>query len=198
MINLSITNFSDYSLHLGYLGIFLFFITIDQFTPIPEEITLLTIGYLSFNHVFNPVLAGIVSLMAFITVDMLYFFLTKSGNKLVKRLTERKSSLMMRYREKLEKHFGLTLFLLCFIPRMRLLGPVFAGVMNVPFKKFVLFDLLGLSIFTSVYILLGMVFHQSLHMYLAHTETLKYIIFISSMIFLTVLIVVFIRKMSAK
>lgn len=50
-------DFTNYALHMGYFEIFPGFITVDQFTPIPEEGTLLTICYLSNQHVFNQVLA---------------------------------------------------------------------------------------------------------------------------------------------
>lgn len=63
----------------GYLGIFIFFLTIDQVTPIPEEISLLTIGYFSSKGAFNPIIGGAVALFAFVAVDSFYFLLVKSG-----------------------------------------------------------------------------------------------------------------------
>jgi len=192
-------NFSEYSRQFGYIGIFLFFITVDQLTPLPEEITLLTIGYLASNHIFNPFFAGIASVAAFLFVDFVYFFLAKSGNKFIKKIVERKKSpLINKYKERLKDHFGITLLVLCFIPRMRLLVPAFAGIMNLSFKKFLLFDTLGLFLFTAVYISLGIIFHNGLHSRLAELETLQHTIFAIAMALLAILIIVFIRRSQIK
>src|SRR6266446_6831190 len=84
--------FSSY----GYLGIYFFFVTIDQIAPIPEEISLIIIGYLSAHQFFNPALAGLFSVAAFLTIDIVYFQLTKHGNKFIKKLTKRADSSSMR------------------------------------------------------------------------------------------------------
>jgi membrane protein DedA with SNARE-associated domain len=189
------TGFSEYTIHYGYIGILIFFITVDQFTPLPEEITLLTIGYLSSNHIFNPILAGIVSLFAFIIVDTLYFFLSRKGNKYIaKKLTGKKNALAEKYKEKLKTHFGYTLIFLCFIPRMRMFGPIFSGLMNLSFKKFLLFDTIGLSAFTTLYITLGYIFHNSLHARMVQMESYQTLIFIVALCLIAIAIFLFIRK----
>jgi membrane-associated protein len=189
------TLFSQYSSHLGYLGIFLFFITIDQVTPLPEEVTLLTIGYLSSQHVFNPLIAGIVSLAAFLAVDSAYYFLARSGNKFARRIVEgKKSSFISKYKEKFKKHFAPTLLVLCFIPRMRMFGPVFAGIMNLSFKKFLLFDSIGLAAFTALYISLGLVFQAGFHAQMEKLGHYRHFIFAGAMIILATLIILFIKR----
>ncbi len=76
------TPFQDYFTHYGYIGIYVWFITVDQIAPIPEEITLIIIGYFASQGLINPVFSGVFSIAAFLTVDAVYFYLTKSGNKL--------------------------------------------------------------------------------------------------------------------
>ncbi len=200
-INWIINNsvFLEYFRHLGYLGIFIFFITVDQLTPIPEEITLLTIGYLASHGVFNPILAGIISITAFLTVDTVYYFLSFSGNRIISNiLTKKNNLLVVNYKEKLKKHFGITLFVLCFIPRMRLFGPVLAGIMKFSFRNFLLFDLLGLTIFTLIYLSLGMIFHNGLHYYFAELGMFRNIIFAIAMLLLSIIILIFINKTQNK
>jgi membrane protein DedA with SNARE-associated domain len=196
---LTLPDFSELSKHLGYIGIFLFFITVDQLTPLPEEITLLTIGYLASNNIFNPFFAGIASVMAFWTIDLIYFFLARSGNKFIEKfISRKKKSLINKYKEKLKKHFGITLIVLSFIPRMRLLCPVFAAMMNFPFNKFLLFNTIGLALFTAVYISLGMIFHNSLHAQIAELEALQHIIFAIAMFILAALILAFVLRTQQK
>jgi membrane protein DedA with SNARE-associated domain len=189
-------NFQYYFKHLGYFGIYVWFITVDQIIPIPEEITLIIIGYLSSKGYIDPFLAGGCSIAAFLTVDTVYFYLTKSGNKLIKKITGKKTSHKTNvYKEKLKKHTFKTLMVLCFIPRMRLMGPVFVALLKIPFKKFLLYDAISLCIFTIIYISLGFIFHKSLSSLLLQTKSLTDIIFISAMVLMTILTVVIIRKM---
>jgi membrane-associated protein len=155
--------FSEMARNLGYFGIFVWFVSLDQITPIPEEITLLTIGYLSANGTFNPVLAGAISLFSFLLVDSVYFFLSRSGNKFLKKIShKRHRPVVEKYKNKLKEHLPRTLIILCFIPRMRMFGPIFCGVLRIDYKRFILFDTIGLAVFTALYIMLGEIFGHSI------------------------------------
>jgi membrane protein DedA with SNARE-associated domain len=190
----AIPNFQEYIKLFGYLGIFLFFITVDQVTFIPEEITLLTIGYLSSHEVFNPFIAGAISCAAFVIVDASYFYLTKKGVKFTKRLQKIKSKQFKRIGEKLKHDFPKTLFILCFIPRMRLLAPIISGALNIPIKRFLIYDILSLVLFTGTYISLGMIFHKGLSSFHSELETLQHIIFAGFVLLVGILILIDIKK----
>ena len=97
--------FSEMTGMLGYAGIFLFFITIDQITPIPEEVTLLSISYLAAGGTFNPIIAGAISFLAFLLVDSGYFFLARSGNNFLKKWYRKKHRPFMdKYKNNLHEH----------------------------------------------------------------------------------------------
>src|ERR1041385_8138902 len=103
---LVIHDLSYYTETLGYLGIFIFFITLDQITPIPEEVSLLTIGYLASKSVFDPFIAGIIALFSFLLVDSAYFFVLKTGKKWSRKLVKKKDhSLLGRVKNKLKNNF---------------------------------------------------------------------------------------------
>src|SRR5882724_921633 len=156
-------NFTQFIEKFGYVGILIWFLTFDQITPIPEEISLLLIGYLCAHGIFNPFLAGAIAFAGMVGVDILYYHLSKTGSRLIKKKSKNKrSGFVQSYKEKLREHTPRTLVILCFIPRMRMWGPILGGSLKIPFKKFLLFDGLGLFLFTIVYISLGFIFHQSL------------------------------------
>lgn len=184
---------SLYVHRFGYAGIFLWFITLDQLTPVPEEITLLSIGYLAANHVFNPVYAGLASLAAFLTVDTVYYFLARSGYRITKKVS-RKNHFLQRYTEGLKKHMVQSQFVLCFIPRMRLFGPILVGTLNLSFRKFFVTDLVALSLFTCLYISIGIVFHKGLYRYLEELESLRHGIFIATVLAAAVIFILWMRK----
>jgi membrane protein DedA with SNARE-associated domain len=194
ILSFNIPNFSEYIKLFGYLGIFLFFITVDQLTFIPEEITLLTIGYLASQGVFNPVIAGIISFTAFVAVDVAYFYFTKKGVKFTKRLQKKKGTIRKKVEEKLKKNFPKTLLILCFIPRMRMWAPIISGALNIPIKKFLIYDTISLVLFTGIYISLGMIFHRGLHSLLSHVKTWQHIIFAVLMLVVGIFIFINVRK----
>ncbi|HWJ30304.1 MAG TPA: hypothetical protein VNS32_27465, partial [Flavisolibacter sp.] len=124
-------HFSVFIERFGYIGILIWFITFDQLAPLPEEISLLVLGYLSAQGIFNPVLAGIFSLIPFLIVDSVYFFLAKKGSNIIKKRLKGLAGVMEPYKNKLKNHFSKTMFVLSFIPRMRLFTPVLAVSIRV-------------------------------------------------------------------
>jgi membrane protein DedA with SNARE-associated domain len=155
--------FSEMARSLGYVGIFLFFITIDQLTPIPEEVTLLSIGYLAAAGTFNPFIAGAVAMLACVLVDTGYFFLARSGNKFFQKLYKKTHRPFMdKYKNNLHEHLPRTLIVLCFIPRMRMFGPIFCGLLKIKYKKFIIYDIIGIASFTALYVAIGTIFGHTI------------------------------------
>ncbi len=159
---LSAPNFEHFLDAYGIIGIFIWFVTFDQLTPIPEEISLLTIGYLASNGAFNPLAAGLVSLVALLSVDIAYYFLSRKGSMLLGRRKKSGSPFIRKYKAKLAENMPKTLVVLSFIPRMRMWGPILIGSMRLPFEPFLFYDALGLAAFVAIYLSLGYFFHASL------------------------------------
>ena len=186
--------FTHFVSRFGYIGIVLWFISFDQLTPLPEEISLLILGYLCVHNVFNPELAGISSLVGFLIIDSIYFVLSKKGSSLVKKKTKGSSSFIQSYRNKLKHHTFTTMFVLCFIPRMRLFAPIAAGSIGLSFKKFLWFDIVALSAFATVYLLLGIIFNKSLGAAITRTKGLQNIIFFAAVALVAITLIFLIRK----
>jgi membrane protein DedA with SNARE-associated domain len=186
--------FTNFIERFGYIGIFLWFISFDQLTPLPEEISLLLIGYLCAHQIFNPILAGLFSLLGFLTIDIIYFMLSKKGSSFIKKKTKGSSSLMAKYRTLLQEHTVKGFFILCFIPRMRLFAPVLAGSMKFTLKKFLLLDGLALIIHTTIFLWLGFFFNKSLSAMEAKVKGLQDIIFFSSIGLAAVFIMFFVIR----
>lgn len=188
-------DFTQFIEKWGYLGIFIWFITFDQITPIPEEISLLLVGYLSAHNIFNPFLAGAVAFSGMVCVDVLYYHLSKTGGHFLKKRVKKKPSKFVEtYKEKLRQHTPRTLIILCFIPRMRMWGPILAGSIKIPFKKFMTYDGIGLLSLTVIYILLGYIFHASLGSVMKKMKGWQNGIFIVALIILAIIIILVIRK----
>jgi len=171
---------------------------VDQLTPIPEEVSLLTIGYFSAHGTFNPFLAGLFSLLGFLTADIAFFLLARSGNKFfLKHFAKREDSWFSRYAKRLREHYGKTLLILNFIPRMRMFGPILVGMLRMDFKKFLFYNTIGLIALTIVFIALGMLFHQELHKIASGFKHFQDVIFIAAMVVLAIIILVVIKRRRA-
>jgi len=190
--------FSPFIQHFGYLGIYIWFISFDQITPFPEEISLLIVGYLSALGVFNPILAGACSLLGFFTIDTIYFFLSKKGSAFIRKKTKGLSDLMQRYRDKIKQHSLKAFFILCFIPRMRLFAPILAGSSGYSYKRFFLLDGAALFVFTAIYTSLGLIFYKSLSHLISEVKGLQNIIFFGGIAMIAIIIIVFVIRRKKK
>lgn len=198
IIQINGNGFVRYIEPLGYAGIYLWYITIDQVTFIPEEVTLMTIGYLASNHIFNPFLAGLFAIAGFITIDLVYFLLTRRGSKLVSKLYKRLGESHNRILDTLKTNFPKAMLIICFIPRLRLFAPIVASMLAIKLKRFVLFDALSLLLFTTVYISIGYFAHKGLHAAFAELHTLRHIIFGASMLLFGLITFLITRKRNTK
>lgn len=186
-MSIDTSEFVSYALHWGYLGIFVWFVSLDQLSIVPEEITLVVIGYLSASKVFNPVLAAIIATLAFITVDTAYFLLAKSGSAMIIN-HHKKSRWTKKYIEKMRTNMVRTLVTLCFIPRMRMFGPIIVGMLRLSYRKFIAVDSTTLLIFSLLYIFLGDIFHRSMHLLFREFQRAQHLIFIALCVVVTVLV----------
>lgn len=153
--------FLDYVVGWGYWGILFWFLTIDNVTPIPQEISLLLIGYFSALGIFQPLIASLTCILAFLIMDLFYYQLARSGNPYVRKKWEEKTWIR-NYSRKLEKNMGATLLLLCFIPRMRFISPLLIGILKLSFYRFLFFDTVAIAIFSLFYIFLGKLLQHSI------------------------------------
>lgn len=174
---------------ISYLGIFIWFLFLDQLTPIPEEVTLLSIGYIAQHHLINPYFAGLAAFLGLTIIDNVFYWLAYSGNKLINRLKNSISEkLQEKYLKGLKEHHVRTLLLLSFIPKVRFFSPIFAGIFRVKWQTFFIVNGVGTIIFIIVYIAVGMLFHSSLEYLMKEVELLRHSIFIVFMVVITVVI----------
>ncbi len=91
-----------------------------------------------------------------------------------------------------------TIALLTFIPRMRMLAPILAGSLKLPFNKFLLFESISLSVFTAIYIGLGIIFHDSLSAVMKKMKDLQPFVFSGTLLFVAVVFIIIERRRREK
>ena len=188
--------FITYLEHFSYIGIFILVLLSGYLIPIPEEILLLLVGYISgfgFNNLYIAMLASILGVLA---GDNILFWLSRyKGSKLIDRLKRKiRRNELMKYRRLMKKHIGKTIFILRFIVGLRFFGPFLAGSMKAKWKTFQLYNLLAVVIYVPILVFLGYRFHNQLVLLITEFEIARHIIFVLSLVVLGYLISIFLNK----
>ena len=188
-----------YVAQYSYLGIFIWFFLIDQLTPIPEELVLITVGYLTHSDLINPVFAGIAALLGLMVVDNIYFYLAFTGNKWTQKLEKKKRALIIKkFQDKLQKHKVRTLLIIAFIPKVRFFGPILAGLSKMEYRKFFLVNMLGSMTYVSVYLCLGFFFHSAMENLINKVDIVRHSVFGGIILILAVVISILVSKWLSK
>lgn len=149
---------------------FLFLILCGFGNPVPEDLIMITGGYLIYTGLLDPVVAGITSYIGVITGDMLlYYFGYKYGQKIIEHRWLVKLAPPSRV-AMIRKHFTRwghwTIFFARFLPGLRAPTFLLSGVMHVRFRTFAVFDGLGTLVSVPLFVGLGYFFGN-------HMDTLK-------------------------
>lgn len=164
----------------SYLGAFGLSLIANIFVPVPEEVVVLMIGYATGAGLlaFWPTL-GIVFLGLLISDMMIYFF-AKKGTRVLLIIYEKYfARLGIKDNEAfLKKNINSVIFFSRFIIQFRFLGPFLAGYFQIPFKRFLKFELPALMIYVPLVLWLGYYFQSRIDSVISGLGSVKNIIII--------------------
>jgi len=187
---------THYIEQLAYAGILLWFMVMEQFTPIPEEVSLITLGYLCKHTALNPLLAGLTALGGLLAMDNALYYLSKSGNKLVAKLLRRTGKRTLhRIQDKLQTKPVVTIFVAALLPKLRFFSPMVAASMKVSWRLFFTVDLVATALYVAVYMLCGILFYGQLASLLQRQQLLQHVIFVLCMVLALLIIVYLLKKL---
>ncbi|MBC7564623.1 VTT domain-containing protein [Candidatus Saccharibacteria bacterium] len=121
---------------------------------LPGDSLLFTFGFLVYTGVLpvNLFVAILVLFVAAVLGDSVgYTFGRRVGPRLFSRPDARlfKQAYIIRAQEFYEKHGSKTIILARFIPVVRTFAPIVAGAGNMPYKRFLTFNIIGAFIWTA-------------------------------------------------
>jgi membrane protein DedA with SNARE-associated domain len=182
--------------HFSYLGVFLFVALSGFIIPLPEEVTLLLVGYLSATGLLNSYLALAVCIIGILAGDNLLFFLSrKSKLKIIKKLNSKvKKKFSRHYLIILNRNIGKAVFLMRFMVGLRFFGPLLAGQSKAKWSVFQFYNLLAALIYVPLIFFLGYHFHSKLTLIVTEVEFARHLISILSLTFFGFIIVYLFRK----
>jgi membrane protein DedA with SNARE-associated domain len=149
--------------HASYVGLFFLLGGTGLYAPIPDELTLLTAGYLLAQGTLSIFITLPIAIAGGLVVDSVLYVLARTGATYAKRLRDRTLT------HGLEKtwifspsHPLRTIFFLRFFVGIRILGPLFAGFNKISWPKFALVSVANMAIYFSFILWIGYTFHNTL------------------------------------
>ena len=142
----------DYYGPIPYIAIFLILLGCGLGLPMPEDITLIAGGILTYYGVCEIKLMIAVGLFGVLVGDSIVFYLgSHFGRKLLKRWPFRliiDETKIESIRRRLHRHGGKVLFSARFMPGVRSTVFFVSGMLHIPYRKLLLYD--GIAALISV------------------------------------------------
>ena len=149
---------------VGYLGVFLLIAIENIFPPIPSEVILVFGGFMTTYTSLNiPIMILVATLGSLLGAIVLYYIGKIFNKERLKRIVNGKIGKVLRLKasdiEKADKWFDTkgnkTVFFCRFIPIVRSLISIPAGMSEMPMQKFLLYTITGSLIWNTVLIIVG-------------------------------------------
>ena len=149
---------------VGYLGVFLLIAIENIFPPIPSEVILVFGGFMTTYTSLNiPIMILAATLGSLLGAIVLYYIGKIFNKERLKRIISGKIGKVLRLKasdiEKADKWFDTkgnkTVFFCRFIPIVRSLISIPAGMSEMPMQKFLIYTILGSLIWNTVLIIVG-------------------------------------------
>ncbi len=152
----------EFFVHYAY-GILFLWVLIEQLgIPIPSVPLLLTAGTLTATHRLHAVPVMLSILAACAVADSVWYLLgVRYGGRVVRlvcRLSLEASACVRKTEGYFGKHGALTLLFAKFVPGLSAVAAPIAGQTGMPYARFLLFDLAGSLVWSSVYVFGGRFF----------------------------------------
>jgi membrane protein DedA with SNARE-associated domain len=159
---------------LSYFGILGLSVIANIVVPVPEEIVILALGFITGKGLMNYwIVAGIMIFGAW-TTDVLMFWLSKNNNRFVTGFYNKVFSKMFPINEIfLKSHIKKVIFFSRFLVQLRFLGPFLAGQVKTPWLTFILYDLLAILIYVPGLMWLGHYFSKHIENIFAGVNSFK-------------------------
>ena len=146
----------------GYAVIFAWVCAEQAGVPVPALPMLLAAGALAGAGRMNPVAAAGLAVWGALLSDSLWFTLGRTRGirvlKLLCRISLEPDSCVRNTQGVFGKYGARTLLVAKFVPGLGAAAAPLAGVVRMPIWRFLLFDLLGASLWASTYVTIGFVF----------------------------------------
>ncbi len=171
-----------------YLGIAFYYIFFDFVSPISDEFSLVIIAWLAHNGLMNVLAGGLMAFLALFVRNVVIFYFANNRTRWINSLTSRYPVFMSNYQRQMSVNLVKTIFILTFIPKVRIFVPVLAGFGQVEKRRFFIVQALALALFIAIYYPLGIFFYTKIHLLMQTMDKADKVTSVIGLLILTILI----------
>ena len=191
----------------GYIGVFLLIAIENIFPPIPSEVILLFGGFMTTYSELNIIVMIIFATLGSLLGAIVLYYIGKILNKeRLKKIVSGKIGKILRLKnsdiDKADEWFDTkgnkTVFFCRFIPIVRSLISIPAGMSEMPMVKFLLYTILGSLIWNTVLIVIGSIVGENWQSILNIFDTYSHIVLILLIIIFVVGVYLFYHAKNKK
>ena len=189
--------------NFGYIGVFLLITIENVFPPIPSEVILLFGGFMTTFSDMNIVGVIIASTLGSILGAIILYYIGKLLNKdrLKKIITSKPGKLLRLKPEDIDKadewfdtKGNKTVFFCRFVPIIRSLISIPAGMSEMPMKKFLLYTAAGSLIWNAALTIAGSIVGENWTSIVDIMDQYSHIILILLIILFIIAVIIFYKK----
>ena len=189
--------------NFGYIGVFLLITIENVFPPIPSEVILLFGGFMTTYTSMNVIGVIVASTLGSVLGAIILYYIGKILNKerLKKIITSKPGKLLRLKPEDIDKadewfdtKGNKTVFFCRFIPVIRSLISIPAGMSEMPMKKFLIYTTLGSLIWNAALTIAGSIVGENWTSILEVMDNYSHIIVILLAIIFVIAIIIFYSK----
>lgn len=149
----------------SYGAVFVISLLANIFIPIPEEITILFLGYLTGIGKLSFVITFFVIITGLFISDSALYFLAKKGNRFVESIYDKIFATRFGGNtDFINRHIGKIIFTSRFLVQLRFIGPYLAGHKKIPFKQFFFYDMSAIMLDVGIFLVLGNVLYKKIEL----------------------------------
>lgn len=187
----------------GYLGVFLLIMIENVFPPIPSEVILLFGGFMTTYSKLSIVGMLVTSTLGSLFGAIILYYIGKIFNKdRLKKIISGKLGKILRLKasdiDKADSWFdnkgNKTVFFCRFVPLIRSLISIPAGMSEMPILKFIIYTVVGSLIWNAVLIIVGSIVGENWTSILNILDTYSHVVVILLAIIFIVGIYIFYKK----
>lgn len=187
----------------GYMGVFLLIMVENVFPPIPSEVILLFGGFMTTYSKLNIVGMIVASTLGSLFGAIVLYYIGKIFNKdRLKKIISGKLGKILRLKvsdiDKADSWFdnkgNKTVFFCRFVPLIRSLISIPAGMSEMPILKFIIYTVVGSLIWNAVLIIVGSIVGENWTSILNILDTYSHLVVILLAIIFIVGIYIFYKK----
>ena len=155
MFDWLVSTFTEYP----YLGVAVVFLVCGLGLPLPEELVLISAGYVCFKGFARPDLMMASCMGAILAGDLLPFFLGRIFGPRILRLRTMRLLLSRQRMAMFDRWFrrrgDLVIFFARFVAGIRMVAYFTAGTMKMPYHRFLILDLTGIALIAPLLVYVG-------------------------------------------